>query len=224
MSTLLSLFDFTGNWSLPYAEKGWNVIRIDLKNKDDDNYSIFCKNILDINTDWMYENIFDNYETVDGILAAPPCTDFAVSGAKHWEYKDKTQDTLFGKFNRLEHFIELTYQTLRIIDLCQPLFYAIENPVGRIKKLIPELGNPWYFQPYWYGDEYSKKTALFGKFNKPKPTNVVKPVRYSYGSKTQKYGGKSSATKELRSETPMGFAYAFLLVVIEISAGGSGID
>ena len=25
----------------------------------------------------------------------------------------------------------------------------------------------------------------------------------------QKYGGKSERTKELRSETPMGFAYAF---------------
>ena len=212
MRTLLSLFDYTGNWSLPYQVNGWNVIRIDRKIKNEDNFQTFNVDIMDIDTEWMYENIFDNYGTIDGIIAAPPCTDFAVSGAKHWKTKDKTQNTLFGKFNRLDHFIELTNQTLRIIDLCQPLFYAIENPVGRIQKLIPEIGKPWYFQPYWYGDEYSKKTGLWGKFNKPKPTNIVEPVKYSYGSKTQRLGGKSEKTKTLRSITPLGFAHAFYSV------------
>jgi len=212
MNVLLSLFDYSGNWSLPYLEDGWDVIRIDRKIKYPDNYSTFNKDIMDINTEWMLENIFDNYEKIDGILAAPPCTDFAVSGAKHWEKKSNPVDTLFGKVNRLEYFTELTRQTLRIIQLCQPMFYAIENPVGRIAKQVPEIGKAWYFQPYWYGDEYSKKTGLYGKFNKPKPTNLVEPIKYSYGSKTQKYGGKSEKTKELRSITPMGFAKAFYSV------------
>ena len=206
---LLSLFDYSGNWSLPYAENGWDVIRIDRKINDADDYQAFNKDIMDIDTEWMYENIFDNYSTVDGILAAPPCTDFAVSGAKHWKHKDKPVQTLFGEVNRLEYFTELTYQVLRIVDLCKPLFYAIENPVGRIAKQVPEIGKAWYFQPYWYGDNYSKKTGLYGKFNKPKPTNIVEPVMYSYGSKTQRLGGKSEKTKELRSITPLGFAYAF---------------
>jgi hypothetical protein len=209
MSTLLSLFDYSGNWSLPYAENGWNVIRIDRKIKDADNYQAFNKDIMDIDTYWMYENIFDNYDLIDGVLAAPPCTDFAVSGAKHWKEKDKPKQTLFGTVDRLEYFTELTRQTLRIIDLCQPLFYAIENPVGRIAKQVPEIGKAWYFQPYWFGDNYSKKTGLYGKFNKPKPTNIVEPIKHSYGSKTQEYGGKSEKTKELRSITPLGFAYAF---------------
>lgn len=211
MPTLLSLFDYTGNWSLPYLEAGWNVIRIDKKIKNPDGFSLFNKDIGKIDGDWMYENIFENYETVDGILAAPPCDDFAVSGAKHWAGKAKPKPTLFP-FDRLEHFIHLTKQTLRIIDICNPEFYSIENPVGRIKKLIPEIGDAWFFQPYWYGDAYSKKTGLYGKFNKPKPTNIVTPVKYSYGSKTQRYGGKSERTKELRSITPLGFARAFYSV------------
>ncbi len=208
MSVLLSLFDYSGNWSRPYAENGWDVIRIDRKLKTD-GYTTFSKDIMEIDTEWMYENIFENYETVDGILAAPPCTDFAVSGAKHWKLKDKPKETLFGTVDRLEYFTELTRQTLRIIDLCHPLFYAVENPVGRIATQVPEIGKAWYFQPFWYGDNYSKKTGLYGRFNKPKPTNIVEPIKHSYGSKTQEYGGKSQKTKELRSITPLGFAYAF---------------
>jgi len=116
---------------------------------------------------------------------------------------------LFGEVKRLDHFIELVYQVLRIIDLCELDFYAIENPVGRIRQFIPELGDPWYFQPFWYGDPYSKKTGLYGKFNKPEPTNIVEPEKHKHGSRTQRYGGKRERTKELRSITPMGFAYAF---------------
>jgi site-specific DNA-cytosine methylase len=157
----------------------------------------------------MYENIFESFAEIHGILAAPPCTDFAVSGAKHWKAKANPMPQLFETINRLEYFTELVYQVLRIVDLCQPRFYAIENPVGRIKKLVPEIGEAWFFQPYWYGDNYSKKTGLYGKFNKPKPTNIVDPIKHSYGSKTQEYGGKSEKTKELRSITPLGFAYAF---------------
>jgi site-specific DNA-cytosine methylase len=197
LKTLLSLFDFTGNWSRPYAENGWNVILWDIKHTCD-LYSTFS----DINVacaEYFYENIFDNYGTVDGILAAVPCTDFAGSGARWWKYKDESGST--------EKSIELVYQTLRIIDLCMPDFWAIENPVGRISKLVPELGKPWYFQPYWFGEPYTKKTGLFGNFKKPKPTNIVEPIEGSMMWK--KYGGKSEKTKEMRSITPKGFANAF---------------
>lgn len=204
--TLLSLFDYSGSWSLPYAEGGWQVIRIDQKIKRPDNYSTFNKDIGEIDAEWMYENIFDNYGTVDGVLAAPPCTDFVVSGALHWKEKDKVKNTLFGPHKRLDHFIHLTMQTIRIVDLCKPDFYAIENPIGRIRKLCPEIGEPWFFQPFWFGDPYTKKTGLYGKFKKPQKTNIVKPIQ---GSKTLSLGGKSQRTKELRSITPMGFARAF---------------
>lgn len=194
---ILSLFDFTGNWATPYAEHGHDVILWDIKHTTD-MYSMFS-DIGDACADYFYENIFDNYGTVDGILAAVPCTDFAGSGARWWKEKDERGDTAKS--------LELVYQTLRIIDLCQPDFWAIENPVGRLSRLVPELGKPWYFQPYWFGEPYTKKTGLWGEFKKPKPSKMVEPVE---GSKMwKKYGGKSERTKTARSETPLGFADAF---------------
>lgn len=80
MKTLLSLFDYSGNWSLPYAEAGWNIILWDIKHSCD-LFNTFS-NIENACADYFYEHIFDNYGTVDGILAAPPCTDFASSGAR----------------------------------------------------------------------------------------------------------------------------------------------
>ncbi len=200
MKTLLSLFDYSGNWATPYIDGGWNVILWDIKHTTD----LFCtfSDIQDACADYFYENIFDNFGTVDGIIAAPPCTDFAVSGAQYWKKKDQDGSTAKS--------IELIYQTLRIIDLCQPDFWALENPVGRLTKLVPELGHPWYFQPYWFGDPYTKKTGLWGEFNQPDKTNIVEPVRScAQGSWLQKLGGKSERTKELRAMTPMGFAQAF---------------
>lgn len=197
MKTLLSLFDYTGNWAEPYAEAGWNVILWDIKHTTD-----LCSTFSDINdacADYFYEHIFDNYETIDGILAAVPCTDFAASGARWWKAKDASGQTAAS--------IELVYQTLRIIDLCMPDFWVIENPVGRIHKLVPELGKPWYFQPYHFGHPYTKKTGLWGEFNPPAYTNIVEPTEGSL--MWRKYGGKSEKTKTMRSTTPEGFARAF---------------
>ncbi len=195
MKTILSLFDYSGNWSLPYEEAGHNVIRIDKKLDPP-------IDILDINTEWLYENIFDCYETVDVILAAPPCTDFAGSGAQYWEAKDTD--------GRTKASLELVYQVLRIVDVCKPDVFALENPVGRLSKLVPELGKPWYYQPYWFGDPYTKKSAIWGNFNKNLIKKEVVPVKACVqGSWVQRLGGKSERTKELRSITPLGFAYAF---------------
>lgn len=198
MKTLLSLFDYSGNWSKPYEEdyKNWQVLQLDLKLGID---------IEEINTEWLYENIFEACETVDAIIAAPPCTDFSVSGAQYWTKKDESGET--------EKSINLVYQILRIIDVCQPDFFAIENPVGRIAKLVPELGKPFYFQPCDYGDPYTKKTALYGTFIPPMPLFLgkdlsVTPIKAN-DSWLMKLGGKSEKTKELRSQTPLGFAYAF---------------
>lgn len=197
MKTLLSLFDYSGNWARPFALNGWNVILWDQKHTSD-LYSRFS-NIESACAEYFYENIFDNYGTVDGILAAVPCTDFSASGARWW--KDKDQD------GRTAKSLEILNTTRAIIDLCQPDFYCIENPVGRMHKLCPELGKPkMYFNPCDYGDPYTKKTALYGDFN----TNLIKdPVEPTEGSKMLKYGGKSERTKELRSITPEGFSWAF---------------
>lgn len=182
--TILSLFDYTGNWSLPYRENGYEVIQIDVK---------LGQNILD----WDYKSV----DSVYGILCAPPCTHFSSSGARWW--RDKDAD------GRTEEHLRLIDKTLEIIDYFNPVFWVLENPVGRLYRLRPQLGEPWYFDPYEFGDPYTKKTGLWGKFSLPKK-NPVKPIRVcEQGSWVQRLGGKSERTKTLRSATPMGFAYAF---------------
>ncbi|MCK5014261.1 MAG: DNA cytosine methyltransferase [Candidatus Omnitrophica bacterium] len=179
---ILDLCGGTGSWSKTYKETGYDVRLITLPDDDVRTY-IPPKNVY-------------------GILVAPPCTDFSVSGAQYWKRKDRE--------GRTGESLEVVKKCLSIIEQCDPAFWCLENPVGRLPSLMPIIGKPWYFQPYWYGDAYTKKTGLWGNFNKPCKTNVVIPVRScTQGSWLMKLGGKSKRTKELRSITPQGFARAF---------------
>lgn len=108
-------------------------------------------------------------------------------------------------------------KTMWIIQKADPKWWVLENPVGRINSLFPEMEfyGPSYFQPWQYGDPYTKKTGLWGKFKMPPVRNPVRPIMYT-NSKGQKgswmwakLGGNSEKTKELRSLTPAGFAQAF---------------
>lgn len=134
--------------------------------------------------------------SVYGILAAPPCTIFAASGAR-WKRTEA----------ELTEALSIVDACLRLVALCSPHFWALENPIGNLKDY---LGDPvWYFDPCDYGDPYTKRTCLWGNFNKPKPCRVDSIE----GSKMHlKYGGKSERTKILRSTTPIGFAKAFFEV------------
>ncbi len=211
MKTLLSIFDHSGIWSKPYKEAGWNVIQHDIKLG------------VDIFEDTIPAAIQDAVDgnKVNGILSAGPCTDFAASGARWWADKEfqpadyNSKDVAFD--STVEMSVYFVLATLFIVELFDPEFWAFENPVGRVNSLIPDMAayGPRYFQPYWYGNPYSKKTGLWGKFNFPEPNNVVEPVYYINESGKRgsymwaKLGGKSEKTKALRSITPAGFAQAF---------------
>ena len=184
--TIISLFDHSGEWSKPYREVGYDVIQIDIKHGQD--------------IRWAYH--ID--KEIQGILMAPPCTAFASSGAQWWKKKDEDGQTLEG--------IALVDAALRFVAIYNPVWWVLENPVGRLRRW---LGPPTHmFNPCDYGDPYTKKTLLWGKFNIPKK-NPVEPIMY--GMKNGKrgswmwanLGGKSERTKELRSKTPPGFARAF---------------
>ena len=69
MLTVLSLFDYTGTWSKPYRDANYDVRQVDIRNGDD------------------VVMIEDLGYPVRGILAAPPCTHFAASGARWWAEK-----------------------------------------------------------------------------------------------------------------------------------------
>lgn len=113
-------------------------------------------------------------KNVYGILAAPPCTMFSIAR------NDKT-----AKEKRdLRGGMKIVNACLRIVHEClynnykmgQGLqFWALENPAsGYLKRF---LGKPaMIFEPFEFGDPYTKKTALWGGFAEPKK-NIVEPIK-----------------------------------------------
>jgi hypothetical protein len=173
--TVLSLCDFTGNWSRPYRDAGYDVRQVDLKGGED-------------------VRLFEALPyPLRGVLAAPPCTEFASSGARWWEEKGE---------QKLLDALALVDACCRIILVHRPLWWVIENPIGRLKNW---LGEPvMAFDPADYGDPYTKRTLLWGRFNAPYKV----PVPATEGSKMHRLS-PSPDRAALRSETPMGFARAF---------------
>lgn len=94
---------------------------------------------------------------VYGIIANPPCTEFSTAGD-------------FREVKNIAKGMELVEHCIRIIQICQesPVFkfYSLENPFnGRLKEII---GKPnFVYQPWEFGSPWTKKTALWGVFNKP---------------------------------------------------------
>ena len=170
---ILDLCGGTGSWSKPYKDNGYDVRNITLPEYD--------------------VRLYEPPENVYGILAAPPCTNLASSGARWFEQKGK---------QALLDSLSIVDACLRIILINKPKFWALENPVGR---LVHYLGKPKiYFNPCDYGDSWTKKTCLWGQFNIPVKT-PVKPVKKS----PIHWMPPSEKRSLLRSITPQGFARAF---------------
>lgn len=137
---------------------------------------------------------------VHGILAAPVCTVFANSGSK------------FPRTDlEIVEALSLVDACLRIVHVLKPDWWALENPVGKLRKFI---GPPTMtFDPCDYGDPWTKRTLLWGEFNTELIRTPVEPYMNVNGSSPlhRLYGGKSARTKEARSVTPQGFARAFFV-------------
>ncbi len=195
---IISLYDFTGNWVNKYVDAGYPVMLWDKQVEGD---------ILE-GLSYLLMQIEETGLQVYGILAACPCTDFASSGARWFAEKDKPS-TDFGVFeNATELSIALVQIVLHLVDILNPQgFWVLENPVGRIERLNPEL-KPYRkmsFDPCDYGDPYTKKTILWGQFNTQLQRSPVLPL---YGSLMHSLP-PSDKRAAIRSTTPSGFSKAF---------------
>lgn len=159
----------------------------------------------------------------DMIIAFPPCTHLAVSGARHFEKKRAD--------GRQRYAIEFFSKILNAD--CEKI--AVENPVNiiggnYIKEYFPEYSNlPNYtqkIQPYEYGDPVRKGTCLWLKnLPKLKPTNIVEPeiINCHYKNKDTSFSGaawyvtddngkilswRDPRTAKVRSKTYPGIAKA----------------
>ena len=135
---ILDLCGGTGAWSRPYKEAGYDVRLITLPE-------------YDVRTYEPPKNVY-------GILAAPPCTMFSLARTTAKTPRD------------FENGMKLVKACLEIIWKCRQQnelkFWALENPVGFLRQF---LGKPFLtFNPCDYGDNYTKKTDLWGFYNYPK--------------------------------------------------------
>jgi site-specific DNA-cytosine methylase len=125
----------------------------------------------------------------DLIIAHPPCTDLAVSGARHFEKK-----RIDGRQRKSIEFF------CKFLE-CDCDKVVIENPVGiisgdYINKWYPDLAKKYnlpikptqIIQPYEYGHTARKTTCLWLKgLQLLKPTKIVEPEIVKYKCKNGKY-------------------------------------
>jgi len=123
----------------------------------------------------------------DMMIAFPPCTHLACSGAQH--FKNKSVDIITSA---KEFFLFCATADIERI--------AIENPIG--------IMSSWYrkpdqiIQPYYFGENATKATCLWLKnLPKLKPTNILPPVGFYYGKK--RYGNQLSSESSFKTGMPI---------------------
>jgi len=146
----------------------------------------------------------------DLMIAFPPCTHLAVSGARHFEKKRADGRQRQG----IDFFMKMVNAPINKI--------AIENPVGIMST---EYRKPdQVIHPYYFGDPYSKATCLWLKgLSKLQhvaeggsplfpeyETHVDKGefVTFSSGKRMAKWYNEASGNGHLRSKTFPGIAKA----------------
>jgi hypothetical protein len=178
---ILDLCGGTGSWSAPYREAGYDVRIVDP---------------FSDHPDATREDVrlYVPPENVHGVLAAPPCTDLAGSGARWWAAKGP---------GALLEALSIADACLRIIIRSRPEWWALENPVGRLRTYY---GDPrLIFHPWEFGHPTLKRTLLWGDFTVPERT----PVEPTDGQVVWRMGPSPDRAKK-RSMTPLPFARAFL--------------
>ena len=142
-------------------------------------------------------------DDLDMIIAFPPCTHIAASGASWFEQKRKNGKQQAGR----DFFMQF------VNSRCKRM--AIENPVGIMSTVWRKPDQ--IIQPYEYGDPFSKKTCLWLK-NLPRlvSTKLVErgeQIKYSSGCSMPKWYAEayrlpSKERAKLRSKTFPGIAKA----------------
>lgn len=181
MAIILSLCDYSGTWSQPYVDAGYDVRQYDL-----------AGNGIDI-------RLLKMTEKVHGILAAPPCTCFS-----------KASNAVKRTDEQMIDALSIVDACLRFVAVCKPEWWCLENPVGRLKYWLGEPAmrfDPcdyagWSDNPL--DEAYLKYTCLWGNFSPP----IARYEPAWHGDMTMVHNNKATRT-QLRSITPSGFARAF---------------
>lgn len=117
----------------------------------------------------------------DMMIAFPPCTHLASSGAQYW--KEKRKNGL--QQAAIEFVLQLANAPIEKI--------AIENPAGILSTIWKKPDQ--YIHPYQFGDPYYKRTGLWLQ-NLPllKSTHIVEPIAHWHGG-CRRGGMKKDGTR-----------------------------
>lgn len=177
--------EFSGRVRDAFAAKGHNAISCDLLPSDTPgpHFQTDIKDVL--------------YGDWDMMVAFPPCTHLASSGAAWFKYKEKEQAEALD-------FIRM------LMDAPIPRI-ALENPIGVISTRIRKPDQ--IIQPWQYGHEATKSTCLWLKgLPLLVPTNIVGKgefVTYASGRKSTLWHAKTGGgSGHKRSVTYQGIADA----------------
>jgi hypothetical protein len=144
----------------------------------------------------------------DMIIAFPPCTHLAVSGAKHFGKKKADGRQEYA----IAFFMMIANQPCKRI--------AIENPIGIMNTIYRKPDQ--IIHPYFFGDEYQKSTCLWlkglPKLFHAKQTDLFNDrvthvgtgeiLTAKSGKKIPKWYSDAAGKPEIRSKTFPGIAAA----------------
>ena len=147
MKRVLIACEYSGRVREALRKKGVDAWSCDILPSDDNSDYHIQKDLKEVLKDEWF-----------AIIAFPPCTHLAVSGARHFHKKQKEQKEAL-------EFVQMIFD----YD-CE--YLCIENPVGVISSKIKKPSQ--YIQPYDFDIPVSKKTCLWLRgFSKLQSTNNV---------------------------------------------------
>lgn len=150
---VLELFSGTESFSKEARKYGFETVTVD----DNRNFNpTIVSDILDVD--------INKLPMADIIWASPPCRTFSVSSiGKHWNMDNtpKTPQCVVG--------LEILDKTIEIISVIEPMYWVIENPRGKMRKVIDDMFDKYGIINYrresvtycQYGDTRMKPTDLW---------------------------------------------------------------
>ena len=147
----LELFAGSRSFSKVAESNGFSTYTTD--NQDFDKIDQVC-DIFDFNIDKAIDKLGSKPNV---IWASPPCTYFSVASiGYHWNKDNtpKTKEAILG--------VKIVQKTIEIIKEIKPMFYFIENPRGKLRKLDIVKDLPRKTVTYCsYGDMRMKPTDIW---------------------------------------------------------------
>lgn len=155
MSVVVSLCDLTGHFVEPWIEAGYEAVLVDPQHGiDHDRSNIRC---LAKTVDEAIPHLRE-LDNVEFVAAFPPCTDLAVSGARHFARKASESESMF------QARAAIVAEQCRTYARLSGAPFLVENPVSVLSSLwgSPDhLFDPCDYTGWEPADNYTKRTCLW---------------------------------------------------------------